>query len=245
MARMLFWGLILVPTLFGAAGNSKAQTAQVVEIDARDGQRLVADFYPASRAGAPAVVLLHQLYTNRGSWATFVARLQAKGYAVLSPDLRGYGQTGGEINWQLAQDDTLLWLNWLRQQPNINGGQIALMGSSMGANLAVIGCADDRATKPGLGCTAVVALSPGLNYFGYTPLEPALAEGGAGCYVLFVSSVRDGYPAQAVQELSAAFSQVRPLWVEGNAHGIDLLDEAVSSEIMTWLAADADLRCAN
>lgn len=231
--------------LFGAPGNSGAQATQVVEIVGSDGHRLVADYYPASRAGTPAVMLLHQLYTDRGSWAAFAAQLQAEGYAVLVPDLRGYGQTGGDIHWQLAQDDTLVWLDWLRQQPNVNGGQIALMGSSMGANLAVIGCADDRAVNPDVGCTTAVALSPGLNYFGYTPLEPALVGGGAGCGVLFVSSVRDGYPARAVRELSAAFPQLQPLWVEGNAHGIDLLDEAVTVEIMAWLAAVPYARCEN
>ncbi|MEL6272227.1 MAG: alpha/beta fold hydrolase [Chloroflexota bacterium] len=208
--------------------------AQPVTIEADDGLTLHADYYPPSSSGSPAVLLLHQLYTNRTSWDDFIPALQAEGYAVLAPDLRGYGQTRGNIGWREAQHDTLLWLDWLRAQEGVDSGRVAIVGSSMGANLAVIGCADDRVR--GGGCTTAVAISPGLNYFGYTPLSPAL---GAldGREVLFISSERDGYPARAVRELSAEFPTVTPLWVAGNAHGVDLFDsdETVIPAVVAWL----------
>lgn len=205
-----------------------------VQIESPDGQVLLADYYAPTSGGAPAVLLIHQLYTDGTSWSDFVPHLQANGYAVLVPDLRGYGRTGGAINWQVAQQDTVLWLNWLRDQPNIDGDKIATVGSSMGANLAVIGCADLK-TQTGVGCLTSVAVSPGLNYFGYTPLAPALAGGMANCPTLFLSSQRDGYPARAVRELTGEYPIITPRWYAGNAHGMALLDADAMDEVIAWL----------
>lgn len=220
---------LIVPLLWMAQFTD----ARPVTIKAPDGLTLHADYHAPSSAGAPAVLLLHQLYTDRTSWDDLIPELQAQGYAVLAPDLRGYGQSRGAIGWREAQRDTLLWLDWLRAQPEVNGGRIAIAGSSMGANLAVIGCADDTLREGG--CITAVAISPGLNYFGYTPLSPSLGA-LAGREVLFISSERDGYPARAVHELSAAFPGVTPLWVAGNAHGVDLFDsdETLIPAVIHW-----------
>lgn len=205
-------------------------TAHIIEIKGADGQTLFATYYPGE--SGKAILLLHQLYTNRTSWDALIPQLQTAGYSVLAPDLRGYGQTRGEINWRKAQQDTVLWMQWLNAQPGIR--QISTLGSSMGANLAVIGCAD--ANLAGMDCPAVVAISPGLNYFGYTPITPVLEGGMSQRAVLLISSERDGYPARAVRELQDDMpDQIDVIWLEGNAHGMDLLDEALVVQIIGWL----------
>ena len=201
---------------------------QVVTVSGADDLLLYADYYAPLNRGAPGVLLLHQLYTTRASWVPLAAELHAEGYAVLAPDLRGYGATGGAINWTEAQRDTRIWLHWLREQPDVDNGRAAIVGSSMGANLAVIGCSAGGPT-----CATAVAISPGLNYFGYTPLAPALDA--ATQPHLLISSQRDGYPARATRELSASYPAVEVLWLEGNAHGMALLDEKTTAEITAWL----------
>jgi pimeloyl-ACP methyl ester carboxylesterase len=70
-----------------------------VELLTEDGVVLVADYYPAATAGAPAFVLLHMIPPawDRTSWpGAFVAALQDSGASVLVPDRRGAGESGGE-----------------------------------------------------------------------------------------------------------------------------------------------------
>ncbi len=205
-------------------------TPERVQVSAADGLTLYADYYEPLDSGATGVLLLHQLYTDRTSWTPLATELHAQGYAVLAPDLRGYGTTQGAIDWTEAQRDTRIWLDWLRAQPEVSGGRAAIVGSSMGANLAVIGCSDEGAS-----CATAVAISPGLNYFGYTPLEPALDA--ASQPYLFITSQRDAYPARAARELGAAYPAIEVVWLAGNGHGITLLDEATTGEVVGWLNA--------
>lgn len=234
--RYLVSGLIAILGAVSLHAQDAATAAQAVQISAADGHTLHATYYP-SAGGGRSVLLLHQLYTTRASWDDLIPALQSHGYAVLAPDLRGYGQTRGAINWREAQSDTVLWLAWLREQAG--AGAISVIGSSMGANLAVIGCAD--ANTAGIGCVSAVAISPGRNYFGYTPLLPALTGGMADRRVLFVTAEQDGYPALAAQQLppQAPDGVIDVLWLAGNAHGIDLLEPATINAILRWLYGGA------
>lgn len=61
-----------------------------------DGVLLKGAFYPSSKgANSPVVMFLHKLGSNSstGDWNGLAARLQAKGFAVLSFDFRGHGKS--------------------------------------------------------------------------------------------------------------------------------------------------------
>jgi pimeloyl-ACP methyl ester carboxylesterase len=197
-----------------------------VQIEASDGRKLYGTYYDAG-GDAPAVLLLHQLYTNRSSWTPLVNPLREAGFKVLVIDLRGYGQTRGSINWTQAQDDTLRWAEWLRGQPGVN--KLLMGGSSMGANLALVGCAGVD------GCAGVVALSPGLNYFGVTT-DSAIASGRP---TLIAYADRDRYPKDdvpAMQQIPGAAIEV--IVYEGRDHGVDLFraHDDLAGAIVGWLA---------
>ena len=81
---------------------------------------------------------------------------------MIAVDLRGHGETGGSNDWQAAIGDVQTWLDWIESQPSIDPDRIALVGASIGANLALVGCANDAH------CVTAVALSPGTDYFGIT-----------------------------------------------------------------------------
>lgn len=229
---MLIWFLMAIGFTFA---QPVLPPAEVITIEATDGKRLVADFYPAPADNAPSIVLLHQLYTTRASWHDVIPYLHDAGYAVLTPDLRGYGQTGGAIDWRKAQTDTTLWIDWLRAHPQTNDNQLSLIGSSMGANLAVIGCADDITANPDNGCNTAIAISGGRNYFGYTPLAPAL-DTLESRPILLITAERDGYPALAAEELPTdAPGTVAVWWLEGNAHGMDVLTVGLVNDMLQWL----------
>lgn len=203
-----------------------------VEVRGEDGFRLSGDYYVPFDGDSPAVLLLHQLYTTRRSWHPVIPELLDEGYRVLAVDLRGYGASRGAINWQKAQQDTLAWLDWLADQPGVQRNKLFIIGSSMGANLALNGCA------AAVQCAGVVAISPGLNYFGvYT--DDAVVSGRQ---VLIVYADRDRQPAREVPELIAlaadsGIQTVSVLSYPGRTHGVDLFKEHddLMQSVIGWL----------
>ena len=110
---------------------------------------------------------------------------------------------------------------------------IAVIGGSIGSNLALVGCANDP------DCTTAVALSPGLDYFGVTP-ETSVTEGLRKRSVLLVASQGDTYSADSVKQmLSSATGDVAARIYTGNRHGTNLLlgdtYESTTTLILAWL----------
>lgn len=198
-----------------------------VEISAADGKTLYGSYFAAD-GDAKGVMLLHELYTNRSSWTPLVQPLLDAGFKVLAVDLRGYGKTKGKINWKAAQQDTVAWADWLKAQAGVQS--VAVVGSSMGANLALNGCAAIN------GCVGAVALSPGLNYFGVKTTDAVQA----GFPALIVYADRDTYPKTDVpkmQELGGDHLEI--LVYSGRTHGIGLFKDHddLAGKIVNWLAS--------
>jgi dienelactone hydrolase len=197
-----------------------------VELEAADGLTLQGEYFARSDAEGRAVLLLHQIYTNRASWTPLIYPLLDAGYKVLAVDLRGYGATRGKINWTAAQDDTVAWADWLKAQPGVTS--VALVGSSMGSSLALVGCAAVE------GCVGAVALSPGLNYFDVYTGEAVQA----GFPSLIVYAENDRYPKEGVPTLQEiGGDSVQVIMYPGRVHGVDLFkeDEALIPLIVTWI----------
>ncbi|MEQ8674571.1 MAG: alpha/beta fold hydrolase [Aggregatilineales bacterium] len=210
----------------------------VVEIEATDGVTLTGDYYLPHDGDAPAVLLLHELYTSRASWRWMIEPLLANGFRVLTVDLRGYGslrRTG--LNWRQTGVDAQSWLSWLYAQPGTRLNSVFVLGSSMGANLALNACADAEH------CAGVVAMSAGLNYFGVTTWD-ALRSGRP---TLLVYADRDSIPRRdmpRIRELIAevgAEGTVTELVYEGRAHGMILLDteEDIIPQMIGWMRSRA------
>ncbi len=125
---------------------------------------------------ANAIILLHMLGRDRNDWNTFASTLtnSSNGYAVLSIDLRGHGesvhQNGKAISYQsfTPNDFNKMVLDvkaakqFLITQKHINPNNIGIVGASIGANVALRYAASDQSIK------VVILLSPGLNYKGVT-----------------------------------------------------------------------------
>ncbi len=71
----------------------------VIQLEARDGVMLEADYYPSTTEGATAFVLLHMyaVYYDRTGWPLdFIETLTGHGWAVIVPDRRGAGNSEGD-----------------------------------------------------------------------------------------------------------------------------------------------------
>lgn len=204
----------------------------VIEVEATDGRMLVANYYvPPGLEFAPVALLLHELYTTGTSWGPLVGPLLANGYRVVAVDLRGHGRTRGAIDWYQAQEDTLTWLEWIYAQPGTQLNAVFTVGSSMGSNLALVGCAAAEH------CAGTVAIGPGLHYFGvYT--EQAILTGKPA---LLIYAEGDYYPARDVPKMLAlaeenGLASLTALVYEGRRHGVQLFTEEDSiQEIITWM----------
>src|SRR6476619_3534913 len=76
-----------------AATAANPSSEQKVTINSPDGVRLVGTFYPAGNPHAKALLLLHQWQSDRHSYDDFAKQMQGKGFAILSIDGRGFGES--------------------------------------------------------------------------------------------------------------------------------------------------------
>jgi len=206
--------------------------SNAVETQAADGLTLKGDFYMVD-ASHPTLLLLHQLYTTRASWADAVGVLTGAGYNVLTVDVRGAGETGGKINWPKAVEDVGVWMAWLRNTAGVRGDAISTMGSSIGSTLAIVGCANDGA------CRTAVALSPGWSYYGVS-LQTALTTQLTERPILVLYALRDRWPALGVPKmLKAAPSVIMTTSFAGRKHGFEMFSDnrdAIWASVLDWLA---------
>lgn len=86
----------------------------------------------------PAVVIVHGLAGSKDSHTEFGRFLAEHGFAALAIDLRGHGQSQGEMDDQIL-DDLGAALAYLTAHPKIDGQRIALRGSSLGGSMVIHG----------------------------------------------------------------------------------------------------------
>lgn len=109
---------------------------QNVEVLAADGATMRAWYAAPARGNGRSVMLLHGIGANREDMSGFADMFLAQGYAVLLPDSRAHGASGGDLLTYgiLERDDVRRWTEWLgRRQP----GCTFLLGESMGAAIGL------------------------------------------------------------------------------------------------------------
>ncbi len=196
---------------------------------AADGLVLRGTLYGAPLRPAPAVLLLHQEDRDRHSLDALAEALQAAGYAALNVDLRGYGETGGAVDWALAQQDVADVLAQVAALPGVDG-RVIVLGAGIGANLGLNACAQSAV------CVAAVALSPGLDYAGIAAAEGVALLGARP--LLTVAADNDANnPADSVTLDGMAAGEHRLVIVPIPSHGADMLGAypPLADEIVAWL----------
>lgn len=228
-ALFLLVSFLLILPVF--AQDDDTLSFETISLSANDDLALIGDWYlPSSvEAPVPALLLMHMNGGNRGDYAPLIPHLLDAGYAVLTVDLRAHGETGGARDWDMAQEDTLLWFDWLREQDIVDDSRIATIGASIGSNLALVGCADDG------DCVTAIALSPGDDYFGVMPGDSLVN----GLNAFLVASHNDTQSAGSIRQFFAdATGYVSARMYLGRAHGTQLFAselDSISGAILAWL----------
>jgi pimeloyl-ACP methyl ester carboxylesterase len=178
----------------GAGGD-----VEDVALKTGDGLALAASLYLPSKAGrSPAVMMVHRPGGNRREQEDVARQLVRRGFAVLSMDLRGHGQsvTGDATFATLApEEQARMWTFTLR---DLEAGASFLRGRRdiHTTNLSVVGFADScglalRHASQDENVRAVVLVSPGENQLGFSLSEEIKRCGGMPTLIL---TPKDGRP---------------------------------------------------
>lgn len=127
--------------------HTKIEDASVTT---NDGTELKAWYIRPQTYSGGTVILLHGITDNREGVAGYARMFLHHGYAVLLPDSREHGESGGPIATYGVKEryDIARWGEWIRTRDT---GCIYLFGESMGAAIAL----QATAVTPGI-CAAVV-----------------------------------------------------------------------------------------
>jgi alpha-beta hydrolase superfamily lysophospholipase len=148
-----------------------------------DGVSLATTFYTPDGSppaeGWPAVLALHGLGENRASVNEIAEQFLApQGYAVLTVDARGHGESGGvsTLVGQRELTDYAAALSWLRLRPGVSDSRIGALGFSLGG-----GSVWKLLTAPGTRLAAAVPVTTWTSL--YDALLPqSFAKAGLVAY---------------------------------------------------------------
>ena len=162
-----------------------------------------------------------------------------EGFVFLAIDIRGHGDSEGVANYpeifnnpEQAPNDILAALKYLKSLDNVDSSRIAIVGSSIGSNLACV-----ASGKSEFGIKTAVAIS------GKTEAVYNLAGGKKGLEfksIFYISSKNDGNGNRAkwAQELYDLTKEPRKIEItEGSGHGVSIFkdDQEIESKIFDWL----------
>jgi pimeloyl-ACP methyl ester carboxylesterase len=231
---IILLGLILSSLAFTDGKLSRFTT--------KDGVEIIGSMWMPQQEVSPGVILLHMLGHDRHDWDSFAERLLNQGYAVVSIDLRGHGESTkqddktldykkfSDADYEKMPLDVQPVIDFLRDDKRVDGDRITIIGASIGANVALQVAASDPKIK------TVVLLSPGKNYHGLTT-EVAMLDYGKRP-VLVAASEEDQYAAGSSRDLKQlAQGDSRLLMYKGVGHGTNMLGKEtdLDDQIVDWL----------
>ena len=113
--------------------------AQDFRIRTPEGLTLAATYWPGRHPAAPAILLLHGVKASRASTAPTAAWLHGLGYAALTVDFRGHGQSDmAPRSFGLRESaDARAAFDWLKRRQK--SAPVAVIGNSLGGAAALLG----------------------------------------------------------------------------------------------------------
>ena len=119
-----------------ATGLSAEVQRKDVDVKGADGVNLKATYFSPDRTG-PAMILLHQCNMDRHAWDGLAKDLADAGFHVLTVDLRGFGESGGDRQqrdkWAADVDAAYAYL---LAQKSVDKNRVAAGGASCGVTQA-------------------------------------------------------------------------------------------------------------
>ncbi len=221
--------------------------AHDVQLHAADGLAIAGTYWPGSSSNAPGLLLVHGNDSSRAAMAGNAAWFAQQGYAVLTIDLRGHGESAAaEHSFGLLESrDAWAAYRWLQERQQ--GAPVGIVGVSLGGAAALIGDegpipapamvlqavypelrrATEHRLRTRLGPVLATVLEPALSYqshprLGVSParLAPVTAIARSHSAFLVIGGLADVYtpPVDTEAMLAAAPPGSRVWWVPDLDH---------------------------
>jgi len=214
-------------------------TAQSTDIDLKtsDGVTLKATYTSPGRPG-PAMLLIHQCNMDRSSWSDISTQLVDAGIHVLTMDLRGFGDSGGEgISGgfpqllQKSAGDLDMAYAYLVSQTGVDGSRVGVGGASCGAMLT----SDLAARQSGITTLMLLSGPPGEAAAAHIMATPGLAVFGAAAEDDSVIADVAANIKKAVDGSKNPHSMAKVF--PGTEHGLPMFDKnpGFETELVSWL----------
>ncbi len=164
-------------------------------------------FGPLNEVG---VILSHMLPNDQRAWSDFAQELADEGYAVLTFDFRGFGESEGDRDFAKLDEDLSAAVRFLRDRGK---SQIFLIGASMGGTTSlVVAAREDLA--------GVVVVSAPARFDDQDALSVVFSVSEPK---LFIGSEDDTSASGFEELLEAAAGPKESEIYSGSSHGTDLL----------------------
>ena len=240
MRKAHYSSLVAVVALLVSFGHTPAEAASTdVDLKASDGTMLKATYMSPGRPG-PAMLLVHQCNMDRTSWSGIVTQLVDAGVHVLTLDLRGFGESGGQSPqeaggfpnfMQTAHGDVDMAYEYLLAQSGVDASRVAAGGASCGAMLTADLASRQSSVKalmllsgpPSEGAVAHMAATSGLAVFGAATTGDTVTPGVADA----LKGAAEGSPhPHSTAKI-----------YDGTEHGLPMFDKNADLEpaLVAWL----------
>jgi len=178
-------------------------------------------------SGETAVVFAHMYPNDQQAWWGFASEVAGQGYAALTFDFRGYGETGGSKDIAHIDRDLAAAVRYLREE---GYKRVILVGASMGGTAALKVAAGDEFEGLEVG---VVAVSAPQAFEGLVARDDVP---NIKARMLFVASQDDGVAFESLEAFyDTATGPKQQQVYSGNAHGTGLLQSEHAAEFKALL----------
>ncbi|MDP2666117.1 MAG: alpha/beta fold hydrolase [Candidatus Diapherotrites archaeon] len=206
----------------------------------QDGVEIVGTRWRHPALEKPTLILIHQFGKDHHSFDGFAEKAFARGYSIISLDVRGHGDS----RIQDGNKEALSYIQFpdsefqkiekdiLESKQLIPTENAFLIGASIGANAALNAASRDASFQ------GIILLSPGMSYKGIDVQENISR---IQVPVLIVASKDDPYSSQSAQTIfpSLPLDDKQLLLLQESGHGTDMLirHPSLADDLLDWLDA--------
>jgi dienelactone hydrolase len=167
---------------------------EAVQLRTQDDLHLTASFYPPRgkrESRSPGAILVHDAGRHRGDLSGLASALQKRGFAVLTLDLRGHGDSrteavafdsqdtvSAERMWAFTLRDLESAASFLRSRSEVHASNLSLVGVGAGAAIAARHAVRDGNAR------AVVLIAPREENLGFNLVADLKGLGGLPTLIL-------------------------------------------------------------